>query len=122
MISKVEQTMSQHEFIHTGTHLVPIGAITEIDLSNFDLQGVLKVTTSLGTYTCCGVYAIETLLALKPSALEGTPVRWLRGSWTVHNMIGHPLLEILARLGLARWGLRVHDWTVPGKDKLKPQT
>ena len=34
-------------------------------------------------------------------------------SWTVHNLLGHPLSEIAHLLGLDAWADIIHDGTVP---------
>lgn len=34
-------------------------------------------------------------------------------NWTVHNIIGHPLMEILHLMGFKELGERVHDATTP---------
>lgn len=36
-----------------------------------------------------------------------------RFSWTLHNVVAHPLMELLNQLGFERLGNRVHDRTVP---------
>lgn len=36
-----------------------------------------------------------------------------RVRWTPHNLIAHPLSEILFLLGLQRWANSVHDGTLP---------
>jgi hypothetical protein len=38
-----------------------------------------------------------------------------RFRFTIHNIIGHPVMEILTLLGLARFGEWVHATTLPGK-------
>lgn len=39
-----------------------------------------------------------------------------RFRWTTHNLIAHPLSEILFQLGLGDWGNRLHDWTIPAHE------
>ena len=34
-------------------------------------------------------------------------------SYTIHNMIAHPIMEILHLLGLGAWGDKLHDLTLP---------
>ena len=34
-------------------------------------------------------------------------------NWPIHNLIGHPLMEILGWIGLRRLGIAIHDATVP---------
>lgn len=36
-----------------------------------------------------------------------------RFQWTLHNLIAHPLSEVLFQVGLHRWSDAVHDGTVP---------
>ena len=36
-----------------------------------------------------------------------------RFRWSLHNLVGHPLMEVLSQAGLHRWAERVHDLTVP---------
>ena len=43
-----------------------------------------------------------------------------RFQWTAHNVIGHPLSEILFQIGLEDWGNRIHDWTIPAHGRVKP--
>ena len=36
-------------------------------------------------------------------------------SWAVHNLIGHPLMQILNTIGLSQLATKVHDNTLPVK-------
>ncbi len=36
-----------------------------------------------------------------------------RFQWTLHNVVAHPLMELLNQLGFEKAGTRVHDVTVP---------
>jgi len=36
-----------------------------------------------------------------------------RFQWTAHNLIAHPVSEILFQIGLGGWGDWLHDWTIP---------
>jgi len=42
--------------------------------------------------------------------LSNLPVRY---RWTIHNLVGHPVAEVLGLLGLQRLADVVHDGTVP---------
>jgi len=57
--------------------------------------------------------AIDVVMALRPSALEGRRMRFARHAWAVHNLVGHPLLQVLVWLGARRLGMAVHEGTVP---------
>ncbi len=39
-----------------------------------------------------------------------------RFRWTLHNLIAHPLSEILFQVGLGSWGNFIHDWTIPAHE------
>ena len=40
-----------------------------------------------------------------------------RFRWTLHNMVAHPLSEILFQVGAERAGNYVHDITVPDHER-----
>lgn len=52
-------------------------------------------------------------MALCPAAVEGKRLRWARHVWAVHNLLGHPLLQVAAWLKLHKLGFWLHDSTVP---------
>jgi hypothetical protein len=33
--------------------------------------------------------------------------------WSIHNLLAHPLMEILHLIGLSSWGDKLHDFTIP---------
>lgn len=47
-----------------------------------------------------------------PRILGRLPERF---RWTAHNLVAHPLSELLFQVGLRRWSDAVHDLTVPEK-------
>lgn len=59
-----------------------------------------------------GFAAVDLLWKLKPACLEGKWFKW-QPSWVIHNLVGHPVMQLLAFLGLTRLALTVHDRTVP---------
>ena len=36
-----------------------------------------------------------------------------RFNYTIHNMVAHPIMEILHLVGLSEWGDKIHDATLP---------
>ena len=56
-----------------------------------------------------------------PRLLGRLPVRF---QWTLHNLVGHPISEILHQLGSARRSDLAHDLTVPvqGGRWMEPRT
>ena len=53
---------------------------------------------------------------LRPQIIPKTLSRLGRFSYFVHNVLGHPIAEILWILGLTKAGNYVHDITVPNPD------
>ena len=94
--------------------VVDTDRIREVDLSAVeDLRVVIALEDPWEAYTVEGIQVIDLLMALRPSALEGKQLRWARHAWALHNLVGHPLMQLLAffrRYKLAMW---VHDVTVP---------
>jgi hypothetical protein len=39
-----------------------------------------------------------------------------RFQWTFHNVIAHPLSEILFQIGFEDAGNQIHDWSIPLHD------
>lgn len=48
-----------------------------------------------------------------PALLARLPERF---RWTLHNLVAHPLSEVLYQVGLHRWSDIVHDRTVPAHE------
>ena len=42
-----------------------------------------------------------------------------RFEWSIHNIVGHPLSELLHLLGYTDLGDAIHDMTVPAQQKEK---
>jgi hypothetical protein len=99
-------------WLRTRDRLVPVEAVTSVDVSRIE---ALEVTVHHrdGVDVALGPDAIDVVMALRPSALEGKRLRFARHAWAVHNLVGHPLLQLLAWLGARELGMAIHDATVP---------
>jgi hypothetical protein len=60
-----------------------------------------------------GQEALDLVMQIQPSALEGKRLRFARHAWTFHNLVAHPALQVLSWLGMTRLGFKIHDATVP---------
>jgi hypothetical protein len=38
-----------------------------------------------------------------------------RFKYTIHNLVGHPLMEVFYILGFTKWAKWIHDKTLPKK-------
>ncbi len=84
-------------------------------------EGHLVIETdSLGVFDLTGPDAIEAILLLKPSATEGRRLKWQKGDWALHNLIGHPAMQLLAWCGFRRLGVWVHEVTIPRPPHSRP--
>lgn len=63
--------------------------------------------------TVKGMEAYNIIMALCPSALEGEQAKYKRNAWAIHNLLGHPLMQVFSWLGLTSVGLKIHDSTTP---------
>ena len=106
------------EFFRAGPFLYRVSAVRSADISKLSTEG--RVSVYMDDWVdLSGMDAVEFLMNVHPGALEGSGVRWLRRSWMLHNLFGHPAMEILCRLGFTRLGLKIHDDTVPPTSKIR---
>jgi len=87
--------------------------VIALDTSDLENLRVIAITRSHGDVEVTGIQALEAVMALKPSALENRRLRWVKHAWSVHNLVGHPVMQILAWLRMYRAAMWVHDATVP---------
>jgi hypothetical protein len=101
-------------FINFNKKLVNIDTIDCITTDDLTSHGFIHVHFKDGQMECVeGVKAVEVVMRLCPAALEGRQMKYIRHRWAVHNLIGHPLMQVLSWLGLPKLGIRVHDVTAP---------
>lgn len=60
-----------------------------------------------------GAEATSLIMKLCPEVLEGKQVKHHKHSWAIHNLVGHPLMQVCSWLHLTGLGLKIHDATVP---------
>ena len=104
--------MPTSDFVRAGDRVIRADTVEWVDFSRLD---ELRVVIHHGGETSLaeGIHAIEALFILKPSALEGKRLKWKRRAWMFHNLVGHPLMQLLALFKFYRLAMAVHDKTVP---------
>lgn len=101
-------------FVHYYGKAVNSNEITSVDYSNLVDEGfILVYRNGLPADKVEGPQAFNVVMTLCPDALEGEGDKYQRHAWAVHNLIGHPLMQICAWLHLTPLGLKIHDLTVP---------
>lgn len=75
---------------------------------------LLKIDGSVMWQKATDFNALMAVYALSPTWLEGKPfIKWKRNSWVVHNLIAHPVMQLLAFIKCYKLAMKVHDSTVP---------
>jgi hypothetical protein len=105
--------------LKAGEKLIPFHAIKDVEIDAIESGVVVIVTQEGDRYIAHGFDAIEAVMILKPSALEGRRLKWKKGAWAFHNVVAHPVLQVLAWLGLKRLAIKLHDATVPAPRAFK---
>ena len=102
------------EFFRYGNILLPISHITSIHLDDLEKTGSIIVEIDYGRIIKLTIVdSYDLLMQIKPSALEGKRLKWLRNKWLIHNLIGHPLMQLLAFFGFGKLGIKIHEATIP---------
>lgn len=89
---------------------------SEIEFIDFSRVEELIVTGQLKsgvTFTATNIFAIDLIMSVKPSVLEGRKLKWARHVWSFHNLVAHPVMQILAFMRFYNAAFWVHDVTVP---------
>ena len=100
-------------FVHYLNTIVNTDSISHVDCKNLT-DGYVRVYYVAGNSDLVeGPQAFDLVMRLCPEATEGRAFKCQRRRWAIHNLFGHPLLQIFSWLGLTRLGLKIHDKTVP---------
>ncbi|MDX2028532.1 MAG: flavoprotein [Alphaproteobacteria bacterium] len=114
------------DFVQSDGGLVPRAAITQVDTRFLESKGYVLLHHADGISRASHIQAFDALMLLKPSALEGLRLRYGKGTWILHNLVAHPLMQFMALGGMLTqrtvpglsqrlfdWAMAVHDGTVP---------
>ena len=106
--------MQIDKFLKLDNCLISIDDVSSIDYSNIETEYKITIVTKQGVIAVASeLNAIECLMQIRPSALEGKRLKWAKRVWYIHNLIGHPLMQVLAMFGCYKVAFWVHDVTVP---------
>ena len=108
-------------FVHFNGRIVNTDTIRQVQYEDLATKGYIRVVFKGGTPDSMngrvevveGPQAFNLVMELCPSALEGERAKYQRHAWAIHNLIGHPLMQIFSWLHLPRLGIKIHDVTVP---------
>lgn len=99
-------------FIKTGNVILDTAQINCIDL---DTSAGVKLAIHLPgeIINMAGHQAIDLLMRICPSALEGAQLKYAKNAWAFHNLVAHPLLQLCSWFGFHKLGFMIHDHTAP---------
>lgn len=101
-------------FAHFNNKIVNTDTIDSVTCDDFVEHNVIHVHYSeAGMEDVKGAEAINLIMLLCPAVLEGMRAKHVKHSWAVHNLLGHPLMQIFTWLHLTTLALWIHDVTVP---------
>lgn len=100
-------------FVKSGSFIFAKDEIALLDCSQIeDLIVVVKLKNG-EEIIAKDIHALELVMQVKPSMLEGHRLLWPKFVWFIHNVFGHPLTQILALFKCYRLAFWIHDVTVP---------
>lgn len=102
-------------FIHYNGKAINTHYIRQIDCINLVGNGYIRIifTDNRVPEIVEGPEAFNIVMAVCPAVLEGKRAKYVKNSWAVHNLIGHPLMQIFSWLRLPALGIKIHDVTIP---------
>ncbi|RWZ87308.1 MAG: hypothetical protein EO766_12345 [Hydrotalea sp. AMD] len=107
-------------FVNINSQIVKLNDIVKIDLSKFKSETIDVYLIDNQVIEVTGFPALELIWLIKPSVLEGkTNIRFKKNSWVIHNLIAHPLMQILAWFKMYKQAIWIHDITVPKPIRFK---
>lgn len=110
-------------FFRIKDQLVAVSRVQWVDCSKLESELTISMRIEPNTtYTVTGAEAVDFVMRFHPAWFEGRRFRWVRHAWAVHNLVGHPVMQFLAWLGLPKLGLHVHDITTPRPEGIKPKS
>jgi hypothetical protein len=101
-------------FCHFNKKIVNTSTIKAVTCDGFAKMGYVYVHFFDKTSECVkGTEAINLIMLLDPTVLEGLQAKHMRHSWAIHNLIGHPLMQIFTWFHLTKLALWIHSATTP---------
>ncbi|TAL39147.1 MAG: hypothetical protein EPN97_03050 [Alphaproteobacteria bacterium] len=92
--------------------MLSVRDIDSVDISRIE-QGLVTVSARGQRHDAYDFDAFEIVMLLQPSALEGRRLKWVKNAWAFHNLVAHPVMQIMVWLGFKKLAIRLHDATVP---------
>ena len=101
-------------FCQFNNKIINVNYIKRLECDHFLDEG--KVVVHYMNNTIEYVFdaeALQLIMSLYPSVLEGKRGRYWKNQWAIHNLIGHPLMQIFSWLYLRKLAIWIHEVTIP---------
>lgn len=109
-------------FIFTHYTILNSNDISRIDCDSLYQDGSIHIYLKSGRdYKVYNIAeSLNIIMKVCPSYLEGKSGKYMKRAWMIHNLIGHPLMQIFSFFGMKKLAFRIHDSTIPRpKDVIK---
>ena len=101
------------KFFKAGDKIFNVDDINRIYTANIEQLEILVRMKDDTRVEVTGLEAIDLMMMVKPSVFEGRRMRFPKRMWIIHNLIAHPLMQILALIGFRKQALWLHEVTIP---------
>lgn len=101
-------------YVEINSQIIKTSDIKQIDLSNL-ISETINVILEDGTkHIVNGFDALEIIYLVHPSSLEGNnKIKFNKHMWAIHNLIAHPVMQLLAWCKQYKRAIWIHDITIP---------
>lgn len=100
-------------FIHFNSTIHNTDTIKSVDCSRYVDEGFITVHFLYRMERVNNPEALNVIMELCPAVLEGKRAEYARHAWTLHNIVGHPMMQVCAWFGLTKLSMWCHDATIP---------
>lgn len=101
------------KYLKAGSMLYSSEMVSKIDCSEIE-NLIVKLHLSVGVIIeIKGLDAIDIVMSAKPSMIEGKRFSFRKGAWIIHNVFGHPLMQLFALFRLYKIAIWFHEITIP---------
>ena len=100
-------------YFRVGAILYSSEVVTKLDCSEIENLKVKLHLLSGDVIIIEGLDAIDAAMEAKPSVIEGKRFSFRKGAWIIHNIFGHPLMQLFALFRLYKIAIWFHEITIP---------
>lgn len=101
------------KYLKAGNMLYSTETVCRIDCSEIENLIVKLHLISGSVVEIKGLDAIEIAMSAKPSVIEGKRFAFRKGAWIIHNIFGHPVMQLFALFHLYKIAIWIHEITIP---------